>query len=92
MNTHVRPPLPPELLARFTAIVGERHAITDPLAQEPFLVEGRGLYHGHTSLVLRPGSGSVALAGGALILFPSFYYLFYVFKGHVLGAMKGPAL
>ena len=35
---------------------------------------------------------TVALAGGALILFPSFYYLFYVFKGHVLGAMKGPAL
>ncbi len=31
MNTHVRPPLPPELIARFAAIVGERHAITDPL-------------------------------------------------------------
>ncbi len=56
MNTHVRPPLSPELIARFAAIVGERHAITDPLAQEPYLIEGRGLYHGRTPLVLRPGS------------------------------------
>ncbi len=56
MNTHVRPPLPPELLARFAAIVGERHAITDPLAQEAYLVEGRGLYHGRTPVVLRPSS------------------------------------
>src|SRR5580704_120991 len=56
MNTHVRPPLPPELIARFTAIVGARHAITDPREQEPYLVEGRGLYHGRTPLVLRPGS------------------------------------
>src|ERR1700722_6879772 len=56
MNTHVRPPLPPELIARFTAIVGARHAITDPREQEAFLVEGRGLYHGRTPLVLRPGS------------------------------------
>jgi FAD/FMN-containing dehydrogenase len=56
MNTHVRPPLPPELIARFAAIVGERHAITDPLVQEPYLIEGRGLYHGRTPLVLRPGS------------------------------------
>jgi FAD/FMN-containing dehydrogenase len=56
MNTHVRSALPPELIARFAAIVGERHAITDPRAQEAFLVEGRGLYHGRTPLVLRPGS------------------------------------
>ena len=35
MNTHVRPPLTPELIARFAAIVGERHAITDPLARSP---------------------------------------------------------
>jgi D-lactate dehydrogenase (cytochrome) len=56
MNTRVRPPMTPELIARFAAIVGERHAITDPLAQEPYLIEGRGLYHGRTPLVLRPGS------------------------------------
>jgi cytochrome bd ubiquinol oxidase subunit II len=31
---------------------------------------------------------TVALAGGALLLFPSFYYLFYVFKGTMLGSAK----
>jgi D-lactate dehydrogenase (cytochrome) len=29
---------------------------TDPAALEPFLVEGRGLYHGRSSMLLRPGS------------------------------------
>ncbi|MCL6641213.1 MAG: FAD-binding oxidoreductase, partial [Candidatus Rokubacteria bacterium] len=46
----------PDLLARFAAIVGERYAITDPAAQEPYLVEQRGLYRGRTAMVLRPGS------------------------------------
>src|SRR5437660_8542959 len=51
----------PSLLARFAAIVGERYAITDPRAQEPYLVEMRGLYRGRTPLVLRPGTvGEVA--------------------------------
>ena len=45
-----------ELLARFAAIVGERYAITDPAMQEPYLREMRDLYHGHTPMVLRPGS------------------------------------
>ncbi|MEX0752299.1 MAG: FAD-binding oxidoreductase [Xanthobacteraceae bacterium] len=44
------------LLARFAAIVGEKYAITDPAAQEAYLVEGRGLYRGRTPVVLRPGS------------------------------------
>jgi D-lactate dehydrogenase (cytochrome) len=44
------------LLARFAAIVGDRHAITDPRAQEPYLIELRGLYHGRTPMVLRPGT------------------------------------
>jgi FAD/FMN-containing dehydrogenase len=48
--------LDPALLARFAAIVGERHAITDPQAQLPYLVELRDLYRGRTPLVLRPGS------------------------------------
>jgi FAD/FMN-containing dehydrogenase len=48
--------LDPALLARFAAIVGEKYAISDPQAQEPYLVEMRGLYHGHTPLVLRPSS------------------------------------
>ena len=44
------------LLARFAAIVGDRYAITDPAALAPFLIEGRGLYHGHSAMLLRPGS------------------------------------
>ena len=48
--------LSPDLLARFTAIVGEKYVVTDLGAQQPFLVEMRDLYHGHTPMVLRPGS------------------------------------
>lgn len=48
--------LSPDLLARFTAIVGEKYAITDPDTQHPYLIEMRDLYHGHTPVVLRPGS------------------------------------
>src|SRR3989441_2195915 len=44
------------LLARFTAIVGEKYAITDPQAQAPYLLEMRDMFHGRTPLVLRPGS------------------------------------
>jgi FAD/FMN-containing dehydrogenase len=48
--------LDPALLARFAAIVGEKHAITDPQAQAPYLIELRDLFHGHTPVVLRPGT------------------------------------
>ncbi|HYS47701.1 MAG TPA: FAD-binding oxidoreductase [Xanthobacteraceae bacterium] len=49
------------LLDRFAAIVGTRYAITDPSAQEPYLIEQRGLWRGRTPLVLRPGTvGEVA--------------------------------
>src|SRR3954464_177112 len=48
--------LAPELLARFAAIVGERYALSDPSAIAPYLTEERGLYHGRSPLVLRPGS------------------------------------
>jgi FAD/FMN-containing dehydrogenase len=48
--------LDPALLARFAAIVGEKYAITDQEAQAPYLVELRGLYQGHTPVVLRPSS------------------------------------
>ncbi len=51
-----QPRLDPELLNRFAAIVGAKYAVTDKQAQEPFLVEMRDLYHGHTPLVLRPGT------------------------------------
>jgi FAD/FMN-containing dehydrogenase len=46
----------PDIIARLTQIVGANNAITDPAEQEGYLVEERGLYHGHTPLVLRPGS------------------------------------
>src|SRR5437667_5815933 len=49
------------LLARFAAIVGARYAVTDAAAIAPYLTEERGLYHGHSPMVLRPGAvGEVA--------------------------------
>jgi FAD/FMN-containing dehydrogenase len=45
-----------DLLARFAAIVGEKYVVTDPALQEQYLREMRDLYHGHTPMVLRPGS------------------------------------
>ncbi|WP_246662888.1 FAD-binding oxidoreductase [Pseudolabrys sp. FHR47] len=46
----------PELMARFAAIVGDKYAITDPDVLAPNLVEGRGLYHGNTAMMLKPAS------------------------------------
>jgi FAD/FMN-containing dehydrogenase len=51
-----RKPPSAELLSRFIAVVGDKHAVTDPAEQEGYLVENRGLYHGCTPVVLRPGS------------------------------------
>jgi FAD/FMN-containing dehydrogenase len=45
-----------DLLARLAAIVGPRHALTDPTDQVPYLREWRALYVGRTPVVLRPGS------------------------------------
>ncbi|MSO67357.1 MAG: FAD-binding oxidoreductase [Pseudolabrys sp.] len=56
MNEQLRRALAPDLLARFTAIVGAKYAVTAPQDQEPYLVEMRDLYHGRTPVVLRPGS------------------------------------
>ena len=50
------PPLSPELIARFRAIVGDRYAVTDAADIAPYLTEERDLYHGRSPLVLRPGS------------------------------------
>jgi FAD/FMN-containing dehydrogenase len=55
-----------DLLARFIAIVGDKHAITDPQAQAPYLLEMRDMFRGHTPVVLRPGS--VAEVAGILEL------------------------
>ncbi len=50
------PPLPPALVARFRAIVGDKYAVTDAADIAPYLTEERDLYHGRSPLVLRPGS------------------------------------
>src|ERR1700759_2080579 len=52
----VVPPLPPELIVKFRAIVGERQALTDANDVAPYVTEERNLFHGRTPLVLRPGS------------------------------------
>ncbi len=44
------------LLQQFIDIVGPAHALTAAADIEPYLVEGRGLYHGASPLVLKPGS------------------------------------
>ena len=45
-----------DLIARFAEIVGADHALTDAEDIAPYLTETRGLYHGATALVLKPGS------------------------------------
>jgi len=47
---------PHDLLARLTEIVGAQHAITDEADLAPYMEEWRGLYHGRTPLLLKPGS------------------------------------
>ena len=56
MNVQTKPTLPPDLVARFATIVGDKYAITDPQVQQSYLVEMRDLYKGRSPLVLRPGS------------------------------------
>ncbi|WP_275789312.1 FAD-binding oxidoreductase [Pararhizobium gei] len=46
----------PDLIARFTTIVGAANALTEPGDLAPYLVESRGLYKGTTPLVLKPGT------------------------------------
>src|SRR3981189_2548418 len=60
MNTveHAEPPLPPELIGRFRKIVGDKYAFPDAVDLAPYVTEGRDLFHGHSPLVLRPGSTS----------------------------------
>jgi FAD/FMN-containing dehydrogenase len=49
-------PLPPDLIARFRAIVGDKYAVTDAADIAPYVTEERGLFQGRSPLVLRPGS------------------------------------
>ncbi|CAM5512554.1 FAD/FMN-containing dehydrogenase [Aquamicrobium terrae] len=48
--------LDPGLVQRFAAIVGDKYALRDGRDIAPYLSEPRGLWHGRTGLVLRPGS------------------------------------
>jgi FAD/FMN-containing dehydrogenase len=51
-----RPSPSADTLARLATIVGDKYAIREPAHQAAYLSEWRGLYHGRTPLVLRPGS------------------------------------
>ena len=44
------------LLDRFASIVGPAHAVRDPGAMDPFIIEPRDKFVGSTQMVLRPGS------------------------------------
>ncbi|MFO0990735.1 MAG: FAD-binding oxidoreductase [Hyphomicrobiales bacterium] len=46
----------PETLQHLASVVGERYALRDPAAMQPYLHEWRGLWDGVTPLVLRPGT------------------------------------
>src|SRR3954466_7289974 len=50
------PPLPPELIAQFRAIVGDKYAVTEAADITPYVTEERDLFRGRSPLVLRPGS------------------------------------
>ena len=57
----VQPTTPPpalstDLIAKFRKIVGDKYAVTDPADIAPYTTEERGIFHGHSPLVLRPGS------------------------------------
>jgi FAD/FMN-containing dehydrogenase len=56
MNIVQPAPLSPELIARFKSIVGEKYAVTDANDIAPYVTEERNLFHGHSPLILRPGS------------------------------------
>lgn len=49
-------PLDPALIDRFAALVSPGHALTEAGDIAPYLTENRGLYHGHSPLVLKPGT------------------------------------
>ncbi len=55
MRPDLKPPTP-GTLARLAAIAGEKGAITAPADAEPYLIEERRLFRGHTPMVLRPST------------------------------------
>ncbi|MDB5628919.1 MAG: hydroxyacid dehydrogenase [Tardiphaga sp.] len=53
---HTAPQISPELIAQFTAIVGDKYALTLADDVAPYVTEERNLFQGRSPLVLRPGS------------------------------------
>ena len=49
-------PLSSDIIAKFRKIVGDKYALTDAADIAPYTTEERDLFHGHSPLVLRPGS------------------------------------
>jgi FAD/FMN-containing dehydrogenase len=67
-------PAPSDLLDALRSALGDRHVLTDPDLLAPYLSERRGLFHGATPAVLRPGSteevaAAVRLCAGAGVPF-----------------------
>src|SRR5689334_5802590 len=54
--TSASPALSSELISKFRKIVGDKYALTDAADIAPYTTEERDLFHGHSPLVLRPGS------------------------------------
>jgi FAD/FMN-containing dehydrogenase len=54
------------LISRFATIVGEANAVTDQAEIAPHLTETRGLYHGASALLIKPGSTAEVAAIMAL--------------------------
>jgi D-lactate dehydrogenase (cytochrome) len=54
--TAASPSLSSDLIAKFRKIVGDKYALTDAADIAPYTTEERDLFHGHSPLVLRPGS------------------------------------
>src|SRR5689334_14154768 len=55
-STTSSPSLSSDLIAKFRSIVGDKYALTDTADIAPYTTEERDLFHGHSPLVLRPGS------------------------------------
>jgi FAD/FMN-containing dehydrogenase len=56
VSTHTAGMVTADRLRAFIAIVGEANALIDQADIKPYLTENRGLYHGASPLVLKPGS------------------------------------
>src|SRR6185437_3528226 len=54
--TSASPSLSGDLIAKFRKVVGDKYALTDAADIAPYTTEERDLFHGHSPLVLRPGS------------------------------------